>query len=250
MITYYIHEKARRLICTECWIFPRICIPAALTMLLLTACPMLTTMETAKVGTKPEDKNPFIVGDAKQVDLCATVVSELEDTAGPIRIRSTVPLIEGKLTWILISERVDLTLNCGTSGLGLSSKLQIIRRPLYLAVKAGLTGFPTVIRMFPRGCYTLDLLASHDIGTNSEIYGGCKFVSWFDIPPAVLVLQGYVEPIYPVDPYFDAVGGFIGIKFGKLTIEAGLFEVFNELENYWGKDGYIPSIGIGFPVSG
>jgi hypothetical protein len=151
-------------------------------------------------------------------------------------------LIEGKLKWILIDERLEFTLNGGTSGLGMALKALLIRKPLDLGLKFGLTGLPFIIRSFPTGCYTVDILAGKKLNTANRIYGGCKFVSWLDIPQPLEVV-GYV------DPYFDAVGGFLGMKIKSVTFEAGVFRIFNQMGNYWGKNDYIPVLGVSVPFN-
>ncbi len=221
----------------------KIALDIAIVALSLSAgCPTLATLETAKVGSKHEAPNQFITGDAKQADLYGSVVSGISDTAGPARVGSTVPMFEGKIRWILIDERLDFTLNGGTSGLGVASKLQIINRPVFVAVKVGVSGFPRVFSTFPNGCYSLDLIASRDLSNTSEVYAGGKAISWFDLPPPI----GWAPP--PVDPYFDAVGGFLGLRMRSVTVECGVFRIYRELENYWGVDGYIPVVGISFPA--
>ncbi len=217
-------------------------------LLLVLGCPVLTTLETAKIGNKSDDPNILRVGDFKQADFGATVVSETLDTAGPIRLKSVVPLIEGKIKWVLINERFEVALNGGSSGLGLSSKVLMIKNPFYLACKLGVSGFPTVVAPYPLGCYALDFILSKDLKKTSEFYGGFKLTSWFDIPPPPTVLINIPSHSTSSDPYFDAAGAFLGLKSRFCTVEAGACGVFRELENYWGRKGIIPFVGVSVPL--
>jgi hypothetical protein len=219
----------------------------AMLLPLFIGCPMLATMETAEITKKAEYPSHYITGDAKQFDLSWTSVYGIPQDQGPIRVGPVVPIIEGKVRWVLINDRMEFILNAGSSGLGLGTKILLLKSPLKLATKFSVSGLPTIIQNSPIGCYALDLIGSAGCGTNTTLYGGSKFVSWFDLPALTILAE--VRPLYPVDPYFDAAGGFIGIKTQYFTIELGCYYVFDKLENYWGvQKGYIPVFGISIPM--
>lgn len=205
--------------------------------LLFIGCPMLTTMETAKVGSKPETPDIYIVGHARQINLFGTFVSDTTDVR-PVSIAGVAPLIDGKLTWILIDERLEYAISFGTSGLGISSKLQLIKLPLHLAINAGISGFPAPVWR----SYYIGAIGSKDLSKVSEIYGGGKLISWFYAPRATSGIPS------PSDYYFDALGAYFGIRLKNVMVELGIYKIFTEGNNYWGKNDYIPTIGISFAM--
>ncbi|RKX71549.1 hypothetical protein DRP53_01075 [candidate division WOR-3 bacterium] len=201
-----------------------------LLFLLTTGCPVLTTMETARINRRPFDRDPSHTADISQINFFGTVMTDT------LNNYSICPyLIEGWLRWIVFDERLELGVNCGTSGIGGASKLLIIKRPVYVALRGGISGLPWIFLTNPSGGLYSDLIMSMDLGMD-ELYWGGKIIYWVRSP----------NP--KSQERFLAGGGFLGFRVKKMILEAGCYRVLKTGIGFnpWGVEGYIPVLGIGF----